>query len=557
MWRILLVAVCLLQSTVWSQDLSPEDAVKSAAVWVKTSGGSALNFRFFSLYNLEDQSTRTTKTGLPEDYSPHDEGVKTLLLTVNLLNRVNPQCDLIYINDSLYALHMEAPGWDYQSWEHFGQFTTYFRAEWSNLEDWNTLVAGTGSNYPIVRLDEFIVKATAPPHYYNFLFGFDKVKTKAELYKTLGVDEEFVANFNLQKAAAKKDSEVTHHNRRLEFRPGPFDVWTSHDTESDGGDSNVFRRAGQIPGKQHELKIVGNEHIFFLSNGLIGGFLNDANGNRIEKVPPNVASDKTFGTRDVSVFAGRNCISCHSEGIRPLEDDFSKLLKSGAIELWTTDAKGQRILKSAYDPLRLQQVVQEGQNRYHTAVQSIVNTNGEKIANQYRLLVTKYIEGHLTLEDAAREAGLSPTEFLTTIKPPKKEGQSDEDYRKTYVSTTDPTLQELVPQENIGNEWISRSAWESSYSNLMLMRHRPGYVYTLPQAVETTETTLKPGENQIEVTKGNPIVTFDSNVKADVKIGEGKVSGEKYLYPVTVSEKVEWIELTLKNGSKERFKVKR
>lgn len=537
------MAVCLLPTVVRAE--TPDDAVLEAVSWVQENGNSAPGMRFFSLYNFPETATRTGKDGKPEEYSPHDEAVRNLLLAVNSLNRVNPACKLIQISETLFGVYMDEPGWEHGAWENLASQNVYFHPDWIQVQHWSYLSYATGSAYPIMRADEFVVKALQPPHYYDFLFGVGKVKTKDELYKALGVDEKFIGGFNLTRGEVVADSGVTHHNRRLEFRPGPFDVWTSHDTESDSGDANAFERLGHLPGKQHELKIIGNEHIFFLSNGLIGGYLNNAKGDRINVVPPNVASDKDFGTRDVSVFAGQNCISCHSDGVRAISCDLSAMLKPGAVELWTTDAQGQKKLASVYDAKKVIQAVEEGQKRHRDAVQDIFGTDGDTVSRGYRLMASKYIEGHLTLEDVCRECGMDEAEFMATIRP-----------------SISPALLKLLPQGNPSKEWISRTAWEGSFRSLMLLKGRPEYqAWVKAEEAKRADLTesryLNVGSNTLSVPRDQPVETFNSNAIGSVKVNGGKPEGDSLRYPVTIGEGVEWVEFSLKGGVKQRFEVRK
>jgi len=540
--RGLIVALCLLSQVPVLAE-TPDDAVLEAVSWVQENGNAAPGMRFFSLYNLPETATRTGKDGQPEEYSPHDEAVRNLLLAVNSLNRVNPACKLIQISETLFGVYMDEPGWEHGAWENLASQNVYFHPDWVQVQHWSYLSYATGSAYPIMRADEFVVKALQPPHYYDFLFGVGKVKTKDELYKALGVDEKFIGGFNLIRGEVVADSGVTHHNRRLEFRPGPFDVWTSHDTESDSGEANVFERLGHLPGKQHELKIVGNEHIFFLSNGLIGGYLNNAKGDRINVVPPNVATDPDFGTRDVSVFAGQNCISCHSDGVRAISCDLSAMLKPGAVELWTTDAQGQKKLASVYDAKKVIQAVEEGQKRHKDAVQDIFGTDGDTVARGYRLMASKYIEGHLTLEDVCRECGMDEAEFMATIKP-----------------SISPVLQKLIPQGNPSKEWVSRTGWEGSFRSLMLLKGRPEYqAWVKAEEAKRADLTesryLNVGSNTLSVPRDQPVEKYDSNAIGSVKVEGGKSEGDSLRYPVTIGDGVEWVEFSLKGGAKQRFEV--
>jgi len=99
------------------------------------------------------------------------------------------------------------------------------------------------------------------------------------------------------------------------------------------GKKNALRQLDVIGGDIHKLDIDGQEHVFELGNGLWGGFLNDAKGNRVDEVPVTIANDDNF--RDHRVIAGRSCITCHDLGIKPFASDQAKLLENQVVTLRT------------------------------------------------------------------------------------------------------------------------------------------------------------------------------------------------------------------------------
>lgn len=590
---------------------TPDGAVREAVEWLQAKYGNAAvpDLRFISLYNEEQQGEILDPvTQKAEKYSPVEETVLVLLWTVNQLNRTEPIADLIAINDRLFAIDITSAGWTSAAWEKCGQQMTYFSADWVNVAHWNYLTAATQSQVPIFRADEFIAKSTVAPTYYDFVFGVDKVKTKAELLTTLGQNEQFVFDSHLLRAGNMSSRPtVTRHNRRLEFRPGPFWLWTSLDTFSNVGAENVHARLGVLPGTQHELKIAGQEHIFPLRWGGFGSFLNDAAGARIDEVPIQVASDKNFV--DLRVRAGRSCMGCHTAAVKSFNSDQHILLRKRIVKLSTVNPEEAKLLQSVYDEIAVQDTLEDQQRAYERALSRMVPGAqvGETTARKFIHAWTHYSDDRLDITRAATCVGVTPQALAEQILP-----------------TIDPTLMRLLPQEDIVTTeelkllkleeadslvvnpgkvvapkteapspllpTIARDEWEASFRTAMLLFGRPevpqSAVGLAPPKAATPlpEAPKKPAAQVLTVAKpanGESVTTdvkfsavalpevvkYNSDKVALVKVGTGKAgedTGElkTRIYPVTLTasdagEFPTWIEFTLKESNEViRFEVK-
>src|SRR5262249_33930000 len=114
-------------------------------------------------------------------------------------------------------------------------------------------------------------------------------------------------------------SGVSRNNRVIERHDAAFGAyWRSYDFRDNFDRENVFQRPlGPSPGPASFVHARG-EIIFHLPNGLQGYMLVDGDGRRIDKGPGDVVSDPKRPDRLVET--GVSCMSCHSKGLLPKDD---------------------------------------------------------------------------------------------------------------------------------------------------------------------------------------------------------------------------------------------
>jgi hypothetical protein len=467
---------------------SPDDAVWGAALWLydqlnfqgpgpRVGGYFNINgvtdIRFLSLYNVPIEGTRfDLETKEEVKYSPLDESTKTLLWVVNQTNRVNPPVTLIKITDTLYAVPLSQPGWDSAAWDAMASQDPYFgdpegfikkgqlekRRRWVQQTNLDYLIQATGTFYPIMRADKYIQLSTIAPDYYNLLFGFEKVKTLQEFYQIMGVQEQLLKDSYRIKAGVRASQlTVTRHNRRLERREGVFDVWTSLDVANEKADRNAMKQLGFLDGDIHQLKIDGQEHIFELGWGGFGGYLNDANGNRVDEVPVSIAPGEV-NFIDRRVRAGRSCITCHDKAIKDFTSDQHNLLKKQVIELATVDPKSSLILRAAYDESKVQEYIELDQLLYEKALARLVGKEAAASISQiYARTWKSYDEDRVDIKTASREMGLTVNQATAVLVP-----------------SIDPGLLTLISLDDNQNPLtISREVWEDAYDDAMFLKGEP------------------------------------------------------------------------------------
>lgn len=472
-----------------------DDAVWGAALWtqemVQKGGGfvAPLDFRFFSLQGLPIEDVRINAEGEPETYSPVDETARMLVWVVNQCNLFNPPATMIRISDTLYAMPLSSPGWSPEAWEALATKNTYFQRDFTSVTNWDYLCAATGSAYPIMRADQFIELGSLAPDYYNLLFGVGKVTTLAEFETLMGVQEDLLAKTMRVKAGVKVNGlTVTQHNRRLERRGGVFWVWTSQDTLSDKADGNVLKRLGFIEGEEHKLKIAGQERIFELGWGGFGGILHNAEGQRIDEVPIQIASGEDH-FKDRRVRAGRSCFGCHTSAVIPFQSDLQQLLGQQIIQLSTIEPGSAIKLSAAYDEYTVQRHIKSDQTNYEDAVTRLLGINGEDTSAQFRATWKRYHEDPVTLETAAREMGRTPDQATAILIP-----------------AINPNLLWLLSKDAKGHPGsISREAWEDAFPDAMGLMGRPSEPLGHPKLenLQKKENPVKQPE-KLTVSKPQP-----------------------------------------------------
>lgn len=493
---------------------SPNDQAYAAAKFLQSaleaeskivSAGSTLqyhaaNLRFISLYNVPAHGTRLSllaKNKQVEEFSPLDDMVKVLVFAINQTNRINPPVTLIRVKPDLFAVYFDSPGWSAKAWEDMATKNSYFFVDSVCESTWNYLTYYTGSQYPIMRADQFISLSTIAPDYYALL---NLPKTVKEFYDLLGINEKLLADTYRIKGSVKTDNlTVTINNRILERRQGAFDVWTSNDVINSKGKKNALRQLDVIGGDIHKLDIDGNEHVFELGWGGWGGFLNDAKGNRVDEVPIAIARDDNY--RDYRVIAGRSCITCHDQGIKPFSSDQITLLANQVIQLRTIKPDDAIALAGRYDEKAIQRNIRTDQENYRAAVEDLTGVSPEKISAMYANVWRNYNEQRITFAQASIECGLSNDAFIATLVP-----------------SIDPNLLKFLElDENKKTRTLARDVWEDSFKAVMLLKGRP---------------TLKKDQESLPVPSGDQVKKPIANDDAIDIIG--KIS---LVAPATVGER--------------------
>jgi hypothetical protein len=315
-------------------------------------------------------------------------------------------------------------------------------APWVDPNAYAYLVKETQSESPILRADWFIVNATLPPAYYDFLRLGKNIKDFEAL---IFVDPKLAEKARSQDKGVVITSTVARNNRTLLRSPtftGGY-YWVSHDSLNSVDDRqyilNLLRE-----------KFDATEDIGTLPNGLQAYFLTNGQGNRLDFADPNVAIDNTAVDRVVR--NGRSCIVCHAEGIKPIQDEVrtltKKLRNAEQVKLLIADKNDAFKIADLFGTDLDEQIVKD-QNLYFAAVARSNGLRADVNAQQYAKIYDDYYEVLLTKEVAALDLGIPVVDLERYIR-----------------LSNDPTVLALI-REPIGP--LRRDQWERSIQGIFLI----------------------------------------------------------------------------------------
>lgn len=288
--------------------------------------------------------------------------------------------------------------------------TTTASAPWLQAAAMAELYSRTGSKAPILRADWWLsqvaIQADRKVGYYDLL-GVGK--KRADFEKLVALDRAAATRLKKEVSAIVDRSIVALHNRhiyRYQTLTGAY--WETRDAIKNTDGSNALRLLNG------DYKHDAEEIYGSLPNGLFAFFLCDAAGARADTAPDAIASDGRSASTDRRVHVGLSCVRCHVEGVRPIDCWFRR-----------TYAPPDRL--DVLDPVRalrirqlytadLDRLVTRDQTDYAAALKL---TNGLTPGDNAKVVASawdRYAERPVTLDDAAREAGVTADELAAAIR---------------------------------------------------------------------------------------------------------------------------------------------
>ena len=173
--------------------------------------------------------------------------------------------------------------------------------------------------------------------------------------------------------------------------------------------------------------------------------LSDGRGNRVDRAPINLVED---GTRFRGLAEIRNpgsCIQCHAEGLnRPSENAIANYVLTGA-QLYATTVEDRARIE-AFHLGDAETAIARANDDFGAMVEELTGLAPKAAASAFRNSIDRY-DADLTLEDAARELGVSPATLRNAIA------------QQTGLANPLPAR---IAGLAHGRK-VSRTAWESLY----------------------------------------------------------------------------------------------
>jgi serine/threonine-protein kinase len=249
--------------------------------------------------------------------------------------------------------------------------------------------AGQVRPIPYVRADWFVSTATMPPLYEDFLrlpYDLKALQGRLEVDARADIDDGRAVRGGMTVSG------VSRNNRVVERHPTRYGAyWLSFDFRTSKAEENLYR-------DPIDLRPAGGEVLFHLPNGLLGYFLADAAGNRLEAAPTEIVTDKF--AQDKVVRNGLSCIRCHDAGIKGFGDDVRAAVERLPASPGFDRRKVLRLYpgQAALDPL-----LEEDAQRFATALGKAL---GKPPGREPLVAVSqRFFDAPLMLPAAAAELG--------------------------------------------------------------------------------------------------------------------------------------------------------
>jgi hypothetical protein len=271
----------------------------------------------------------------------------------------------------------------------------------------DNLVAVTQTQNPIVRGDWFLAYASWATTIKNQAVGYYDLlglgNTLADIEKQFFASEKDAARARSNLQGNVVFSSVALHNRALVRLPsiatplgGYF--WFSHDTAKSIDDRdycNVLLNQ----------KFDATEDIFSLFNGLQGYAVTNGVGARLDLAVAGIAIDSETPLADRQVYSARNCISCHSRGMRPIQDEVRHLARKD-IGLLVADPDQAAQIFDLYFSVDLDPILKHDMATYEVAVRQTNDLSPLANGKQFEKFIWTYLDQPLDAKAIAREAGV-------------------------------------------------------------------------------------------------------------------------------------------------------
>lgn len=256
---------------------------------------------------------------------------------------------------------------------------------------------------PFQAGDWLMFEGSQSPLYYDIL-GIPETLEELELDLGIDIDAD-IANREVIRAGFLV-SGVSQSNRVVERHQlpdaGNHAFWISYDFASNDGAQNIFSNP-------LDFEPDGGEAIFNLPNDLQAYIIVDAAGQRLDAAPINIVTDPLQD--DKTVHNGISCVSCHSEGIKFVEDELSDFVAAS----FDFDAATKELVDELYpDDSVFAQFVESDASTFVNA-DALVWPGGTSGPSEPVLHAFSNFDQNVDLERAAAELGITTNSLLSQL----------------------------------------------------------------------------------------------------------------------------------------------
>ncbi len=322
-------------------------------------------------------------------------------------------------NGLLYRINLRDYGWQAADWDLIVEDYPYIVEYNDDSEKFpfeeqfaRELRDLTRTTAPYIQADWLIAHASQPPLYYDVL-GFSG-KNLNQIAAEVGVDIDANIRRGQIARSAFTFSGVSEQNRMIEQHdiPGqPGSFWLSYDFLTNIANENLqvnpLSREEFLaldPNSPLGFQEAGGEAIFHLPNGLLAYLIMDAQGNLLDEVPNDVATDPNSKTREV--IGAVSCMGCHANGIIRKDDEIRNLYDTGG---QSSDGLAAEAVLRVYPPVAEMTELVSEDNDVYTRARSLAGIN--KLGE---LSMSKMVNGHersLNVNQVAAVLGVTPEQL--------------------------------------------------------------------------------------------------------------------------------------------------
>lgn len=329
-------------------------------------------------------------------------------------------------------------------------------APWLPPAETADLILRTQTQIPIVRGDWWLfqtgIAKDRKAGYYDWLNLGQK---ESDFQRLVGVDVKLAKRVKRELRAVIGRSGVTLQAREIEefdAVTGPY--WRSLDYDASTDRKNPLRLL------DGDAEPVATEQFGVLPNGLFAYWLGAIQQKGQEAVrqdaaPDNIASDGTVRGNDRRVHVGRNCLVCHQEGLRPI-NDWARRIYTPPFSLDSVDYAKQKRLRQIYLG-DLKGKLEQGNSGFARVLLSVNGLTPPQNAKAFAAAWDGYAEDDRGIEETAREVGLPAEQWAARLKAAAAAGKA-----------LDPVLAALVQGLPVRAEF-----WEEVFPQAMQIARTP------------------------------------------------------------------------------------